>query len=175
MSDLDALLADAPIAPPTFTGAAGKKCGRHLWGGNLKPVDPLETTAALPYPPDDTLRIYVHCVRCGKPKDEVRSRRGKQSRNYGNRAELSASRKYGGTKVGHAGGPVDIRGKDFATQVKTHRRKPPIEWTGVFAALAADNRCPRLLLRFVMGPGVPPADYFVFPADAFLDWFGKDE
>ena len=46
----------------------------------------------------------------------------------------------------------------------TYDHAPPADWHGH-----------RTLLRFVMGPGVPPADYFVFPADAFLDWFGKDE
>ena len=117
----------------------------------------------------------VHECRCGRVRDEAAARRGKQSRNYGTRAELTAARKYGGVKIGAAGGPVDIRGKDFATQMKTHRRLPPIEWTKSFAAMAQDNRCPRLLLRFVNGPGKPPADYFVFQAQDFLDWFGRDE
>jgi hypothetical protein len=115
------------------------------------------------------------CFTCNKPKDETLSRRGKQSRNYGNRAELKAANKYGGTKIGAAGGPVDIRGKDFATQMKTHRRPVPSEWRKVFAAMGQENRCRRLLLRFVQGPGVAPADFFVFQADDFLDWFGRDE
>jgi hypothetical protein len=120
--------------------------------------------------------VVQQCARCGRVKDEARSRRGKQSRNYGNRAELSAARKYGGTKIGQAGGPTDIRGKDFNTQVKTHRRPVPAEWRKVFGALeASGERCPRLLLRFVQGPGLAPADFFVFPADDFLDWFGRDE
>lgn len=153
MTDLDELLRDAPVAAPSFSGAEGRprKCARrHQW-------------------------VLDVCARCGIVRDEQRSRRGRQSRNYGNRAELQASRKYGGVKVGHAGGPVDIRGKDFATQVKTHRRLPPIEWTKAFAAMSQDNRCPRLLLRFVQGAGKPPLDYFVFPADDWLDWFGRDE
>ena len=116
------------------------------------------------------------CGRCGHVLDEKRQRRGRQSRNYGNRAELAVARKYGGQKVGHAGGPVDVRGKDFNTQVKTHRRLPPGEWTKAFAKLEASReRIPRLLLRFVMGAGVAPQDYFVFRADDFLDWFGRDE
>ena len=127
-------------------------------------------------------RNYIHpaadyiCPRCGAVRDEAKARRGKQSRNYGNRAELAVSRKYGGEKIGAAGGPVDVRGKDFNTQVKTHRRLPPREWTGVFNAMSANReRVPRLLLRFVMGPGTPPKDYFVFEAEDFLAWFGRDE
>ena len=123
---------------------------------------------------DDT-PSWVKCWVCNKPQDIARVRRGKQSRNYGNRAELKAARLYGGDKIGAAGGPVDIRGKDFDTQVKTHRRLPPLEWTKSFAAMSQGNRCPRMLLRFVQGPGQAPKDYFVFQADDFLSWFGRDE
>jgi hypothetical protein len=133
-----------------------RKCVRHKWVIDV----PTVTTV---------------CRFCHKPKDEAISRRGRTSRNYGNRAELKAANKYGGSKIGAAGGPVDIRGKDFATQMKTHRRPVPAEWRKVFAAMGQENRCRRLLLRFVQGPGVAPADFFVFPAEEFLSWFGKDE
>lgn len=108
------------------------------------------------------------------PKDPERQRRGRQARNYGNRAELDVARRYGGTKTGHHGGPVDVRGKDWNTQVKTHRRLPPAEWRTVFAKLeASTDRLPRLLLRFVHPGG--PTDFVVVPGKAWLDWFGKDE
>jgi hypothetical protein len=168
MDDLDALLENQPIAPPTLAGApTERKCRKHIWGN--------KTTRQRVMPIGEPENITT-CIRCGKLQDLVLHRRGKQSRNYGNRAELSAARKYGGTKIGQAGGPTDIRGKDFNTQVKTHRRPVPAEWRKVFGALAASGeRCPRLLLRFVGGPGLPPVDFFVFPADDFLDWFGRDE
>lgn len=112
---------------------------------------------------------------CGNVALQHRVRRGRQSRNYGNRAELSVARTYGGTKIGHAGGPVDVRGEDWNTQVKTHRRKPPAEWTKAFTAMAANReRMPRLLLRFVQGPGIAPIDYFVVRGDDWLAWHGKD-
>lgn len=116
------------------------------------------------------------CGRCGQTIDPVRARRGKQSRNYGNRAELAVARTYGGEKIGHAGGPVDVRGVDFNVQVKTHRRLPPAEWRKAFQAMSASNeRIPRLLLRFVLGGGLPPDDYFVIRGSDWLAWFGKDE
>ena len=116
------------------------------------------------------------CVRCNAVRDETRARRGRQSRNYGNRAELAVARTYGGRKVGHAGGPVDVRGKEFSTQVKTHRRLPPLEWRMAFAGMAQSEGVPRLLLRFVLGNnGQGTDDYFVIPAKAWLDWFGRDE
>lgn len=124
----------------------------------------------------DGVTPFDVCVRCGHVKNNTLVRRGRTSRNYGTRAELTASRKYGGMKVGAAGGPVDIRGKDWNVQMKTHRRLPPTEWRKAFQAMSASGeRMPRLLLRFVMGSGVPPVDYMVIPGDVWLDWFGKDE
>jgi hypothetical protein len=156
MTDLDAILVDLPVTPPTLAGKpTERKCRRHDWV--------------------NAPGFEMRCWRCGTIRDEARSRRGKQSRNYGNRAELSAARKYGGEKIGHAGGPVDIRGTDFNTQVKTHRRLPPLEWRKAFSAMEGKGeRYPRLLLRFVQGPGLPPVDYMVIPGDVWLDWFGKD-
>lgn len=119
---------------------------------------------------------WTGCLRCPAIRDETKARRGKQSRNYGNRAELAVARTYGGTKIGHAGGPVDVRGTDWNTQVKTHRRKPPREWTSAFQAMSANReRMPRLLLRFVLGPGIAPDDYFVVRGSDWLLWHGKDE
>jgi hypothetical protein len=164
MTDFDDLPFDyEEAAGPTLAGAAPRK-HRHQW----------QATAWTVGRPAGKPPILV-CRRCGVIRDETRARRGKQSRNYGNRAELKVARTYGGQKVGHAGGPVDVRGKDFNTQVKTHRRPPPAEWRKVFAALeASGDRLPRLLLRFVQA-GVQPQDYFVIPAKAWLDWYGRDE
>lgn len=159
LNELDRLLEGQPIALPTL---AGKPTERRC----LHPRRTRFTDA----------RGARICGRCLVELDPVRVKRGKNSRSYGNRAELTVARAYGGTKIGHAGGPVDVRGKDFQTQVKTHRRLPPIEWTKALAAMdAARERCPRLLLRFVGPPGVRPQDFFVFRAGDFLDWFGRDE
>ncbi len=157
-------VAEQPVAR-TVVGSP-KRCRRHVW----TPTN-LGWNGVVGGLTDFTER----CRICGKPKDEALSRRGKQSRNYGNRAELDVARRYGGEKIGHAGGPVDVRGKDWNVQVKTHRRNPPLEWTTAFAKMAAStDRLPRLLLRFVR-PGNAPEDYFVVPAKAWLDWHGKDE
>jgi len=146
------------------------------------PVEPLDVIRAPKCRHPKDLRIKREggwecgVEGCGHVATAARVRAGRQTRNYGNRAELSAARKYGGDKVGAAGGPVDIRGKDFNTQMKTHRRTPPREWTSVFTALEANReRIPRLLARFVMGSGVAPKDYFIFQAEDFLQWFGRDE
>lgn len=145
-------------AAPAMLAPAKPKPHRHVW---------------LRYENDG--RVWAACQRCSAIRDETRARRGRTSRNYGNRAELTVARTYGGTKVGHAGGPVDVRGAEFSTQVKTHRRLPPAEWRKAFAGMAASSGVPRLLLRFVIGNGQPPEDFIVVPGKAWLDWFGKDE
>lgn len=162
--DLDAALSVTVTEPESaVTLVRSDRRHRHVWV-------PMGRAVA-----GDLVEVWEECDICHRAKDVARSRRGKQSRNYGNRAELDVARRYGGTKVGHAGGPVDVRGRDFATQVKTHRRRPPAEWTTAFAKLeATTDRIPRLLLRFVQ-VGQPPIDYVVLPAKAWLDWFGKDD
>lgn len=134
------------------------KCRRHDWAWRKV---------------DDSAILEMFCIRCGRPKDEARSRRGKNARDYGNRAELAVARTYGGTKIGHAGGPVDVEGTDWDTQVKTHRRKPPLEWVKAFGAMTNPERMPRLLLRFVQ-VGSAPDDYFVVRGADWLAWHGKD-
>ena len=116
------------------------------------------------------------CASCGKQQD-ASSRRGKQARSYGNRAELSVAREYGGRKVGHAQGPTDVQGTNIKTQVKTTRRPAPQMWSREFAKLdrEKDGRLPRLLLRFVRPGNAGPDDYFVVRGADWLEWFGKDE
>jgi hypothetical protein len=160
VADLDAQLAENPPAVESAVTVAPSKakCRRHEWA-QMRFEDPTQDR--------------IQCLRCRKWQDPTASRRGKQSRNYGNRAELKVARTYGGTKVGHAGGPVDVRGVDFDTQVKTFRRRPPALWKQAIGAMDGGKRCPRLLIRFVQPTG--PEDYFVFRASDFLAWFGKDE
>lgn len=186
MDDLDQALAATTPAPESATSTTTlRKCRRHDWRIVYRKREDIGTYAEGFYHfhgddgrPCARADCYEssQCRRCYAYRDDARSRRGRQSRSYGNRAELDVARTYGGTKVGHAGGPVDVRGKDFNTQVKTHRRPPPAEWTTVFAKLAAStDRLPRLLVRYVQTGGRPPVDYYVIPAKAWLDWYGKDD
>lgn len=62
---------------------APRKCARHRWQGEA-------------------------CARCGKPKDEARSRRGRTSRNRGNAFEREVAAILGGRRVGQFGDKVDV-------------------------------------------------------------------
>ena len=110
MTDLD----DLPWSDgstPTRNGATGRPaCRRHQWNANG-----VSSFA------DGTVVNEPTCRRCGAPRNAVTVRRGRNNRSRGNRAELTVARKYGGEKTGPLGGPEDIRGAEWRTQVKTHR------------------------------------------------------
>ena len=121
-------------------------------------------------------RIYKDggytCTRCDRfvPREAIR--RGKTARRYGIGAELRAARKYGGRKT-NDGGPVDVTGKDWDNQMRTRRTPPPKEWTKAFAIMPG-KKLRRLLIIYNQGPGKPPIEYYVIPAEDFLQWYGKD-
>lgn len=118
-----------------------------------------------------------YCLGCGKDQNPITSKRGRNNRRRGNSHELSVARKYGGEKVGQLGLPEDIRGTEYRTQVKTHQRPAPTEWRKAFTALEAvqDPRTPRLIVRFLAGPGIPADDYIIIRGRDWLDRFGPDE
>ena len=109
--------------------------------------------------------------------DPVASRRGRNNRSRGNRAELAVARRYGGEKTGPLQQAEDIRGRDWRTQVKTHQGLPPARWRKVFAALDTqhDSRLPRLIERYLPGQGIAADDYIVIRGADWLAWFGRDE
>jgi len=143
-------------------GAKGRPgCKRHTW-----------TDVS-----DDRDSEHYVCLRCGKDRDDVTSRRNRNNRSRGNRAELAVARKYGGEKTGPLGQPEDIRGAEWRTQVKTHQGLPPARWRKVFAALDTqhDGRLPRLIERYLPGQGIAADDYIVVRGSDWLAWFGRDE
>ena len=129
--------------------------------------------------PRDKRRPYEYgtwCDRCDRPLSALAQAMGRRNRRRGNSHELSVARKYGGEKVGQLGLPEDIRGDRWATQVKTRKGSPPVEWTAIFQALEGSrgNLAPRLLIRYLRGPGQKPLDFIVVRGDDWLDEFGKD-
>jgi hypothetical protein len=123
-----------------------------------------------------TSRVYLdggyECLKCGRFVAKSAITRGRTVRQYGIAAELDAARRYGGRKT-NDGGPVDITGEDWDTQMRTRRTDPPAEWTKAFAIMPG-KKLRRLLIRYVQGPGRAPVDYYVIPAMDFLSWYGKD-
>lgn len=128
------------------------------------------------------MRVYINgvlsCGACDKAIDPEAQARGRRARSRGNGHELKAARLYGGEKTGPLGKIEDIRGAEFSTQVKTRQGLAPAQWRSIFSQMdAADlkGRTPRLLLRFLPGPGIPADDYFVVRGSDWLDRWGRDE
>ena len=135
-------------------------CRRHSWFAVFSdPAEPHHT-----------------CRKCGAYRDDAASRRGRTNRSRGNHHELAVSRLYGGEKTGPLGGPEDIRGAEWRSQVKTHQRLAPAEWAKAFAGMDTqhDARTPRLVLRYLRA-GVAADDYIVVRGRDWLERFGRDE
>jgi hypothetical protein len=98
----------------------------------------------------------VRCVSCGKEQDPAKSRRGLNARKRGNRRELELARKLGAEKVGHFGGPDDVRGGMFTYQSKV-RAAFPTWMTAELAKLPrTGGRIPVLVVT--SPPGLDPSD-----------------
>lgn len=122
--------------------------------------------------------LGVTTCACGKEIDAEAQLRGRRARRRGNGHELKAARHYGGEKVGPLGRAEDIRGAEWATQLKTKQGVAPSMWRDAFAKMDAypvPGLTPRLLIRFLPGPGIPVDDYFIVRGRDWLDRFGKDE
>lgn len=161
VTDLDAALAASPPAPEAArTTAAPRRCRRHVWGECHVHDAPM----------------YVGCVRCLRPRDEARVRRGRSSRRLGSDQERRAERAYGWEKIGERGEATDLRGRMFKVQQKSTRRAAPAVWRDAFARLDAtrDGRVPLLLLSHVR-QGLPTEDYVVIRGADWLDLHGRDE
>ena len=151
--------------------AAPRKCRRHEW------IQVLTATWRAGPPEISDSSTEILCKRCGRVRDDSSSRRGRNNRKRGNSHELAIARRYGGDKVGPLGLPEDIRGARWISQVKTHQGTPPARWTAIFSAMDASKgqRVPRLILRYLRGPGQKPLDFIVVRGDDWLEEFGRDE
>jgi hypothetical protein len=159
MDDLDALLENQPIAPPTLAGEpTARKCRRHRW-----------------FRVFDGSNDFWTCSQCGQYRDETRSRRGKSSRRLGHDGERRSEKRYGWRKTGEFGGIDDLLGTMHVVQQKTTRSAPPLRWKGIFARLdeRAAGRIPLILLSFVKA-GVDTEDFIIVRGKDWLALHGKD-
>ena len=161
-NDLDAALTATTPAPETArTTAMVRRC-RHQW--HLDPSPTIWAASGKKQP-------FV-CLRCGKVKDEQRSRKGKSARRRGNDYERDLAQMLGGTKVGHHGGPDDVRAGMFTVQSKVRKAFP--SWmTDELAKLPrTDGRIPVLVVADAPGPGHRRRAIAVVTLDDWRDLHG---
>jgi hypothetical protein len=122
-----------------------KKCRRHQWVAHYLPNGPID----LRYPSE------VKCSRCGKPKDEAGSRRGRLNRSRGNAIERAVAKELGLRRVGHFGGPEDVgtAADPFIVQVKSGKSFPERLYRWLRALPSNANQTPILVVTDATGPG----------------------
>ena len=164
-NDLDAMPFDSAPEPETARSLvrSDRRCVRHRWVTRTHVIGM------------DTY-VLTNCARCGRPKDEARSRRGKSARRFGGDQERRAEKRYGWEKIGERGQMTDLRGRLMKIQQKSTRALPPALFRSVFPALDAtmDGRIAGILLSYVR-PGVPAQDYVVIRGADWLELHGRDE
>lgn len=107
------MLADAPITPPSLTGAKGapRYCrpGRHDWVKETRFTCPQECADAVAHLRGDHQVFRTYCDTCGIPKDEAKSRMGRKVVLRSKNEERRLAKFYKGRRTGHHGGPDDVQ------------------------------------------------------------------
>jgi hypothetical protein len=157
MTSLDEMaLFDVP-PDPARPEREPRKCRRHEW-----------TWAGL-LPEDGEV-----CRFCGRLRDVAVSRRSRNNRARGGRAELDVARTIGGEKVGPLGHPWDVTLPGYMRlQVKKLARWPSLAAViGWMAAIPAGNEMRAVAVVEAAGPGRKPRRLLVLDLDEFARWHG---
>lgn len=153
MTDLDQALADNPAAPEAATSAAtGLRCGRHRW--------------LLRFNGDDV------CARCGRIKDPVTSRKGRNNRGRGLSIQRAVLARMG---LRHIPGSQLIDGDNdgFTAEVKSGARFSGADWHEIAKQRqVCGTRMPMLVKVETPGPGHRARGLVVVDLDDWIRWYG---
>jgi hypothetical protein len=160
VTDLDELLKDAPIEPPTLAGAAGRpKCYRHRW------VDTwLEGKVGV---------VGEHCAVCGKPKDLVVSRRSSNNRKRGNRIQRERIVALGGRNLAGNNPNLDGLGAMFAYESKSGGAFSDRYWRWLTGIPKRGNETGVLIVTEAPGPGRRARSYVVVEFGEWKELHGE--
>jgi hypothetical protein len=120
-------------------------------------------------------RASLPTCRCGAIKDEARSRRGRTARARGNRRELELAKALGGVKVGHHGGPEDVRAGLLNVQSKVRAGSAFPSWMAreLDKLPRTGGRLPALIVTDVPGRGIRRRALVVMDLDDFRELHGE--
>lgn len=138
--DLNSIPWNAP--EPRVQLARPRRCRRHEWT-----LDEKSVTLELAGNP------WYYCSRCGKQKDPVASKRGKNNRARGNSIEREIAKRLGLRRVGQFGGPDDVAGDNFVAQVKSGGSFPERIWRWLKAVPVNATQTPLVVVTDAPGPG----------------------
>ena len=97
--------------------------------------------------------IVTECARCGRRRDDITARRGKNNRARGNAIEREIGHRIGLRRVGMYGGPDDLSGEMFAVQVKSGGSFSERYWAWLKALPVTASQTPLLVVTDAPGPG----------------------
>lgn len=121
------------------------------------------------------------CGACLRVIDPIAQKRGRNNSARGKRHSLDISRKYGMVHIENDSrsgrrGPIDSLGRRWKQQNKSKQAQVPVEWALAFSAMdgVLDGRLPRMVIRYLPGPGVRGQDFIIIRGDDWLLEFGPD-
>ena len=109
----------------------------------------------------------------GQMTDPERSRRGRTARNRGNGWEREVARMVGGQRVGHHGGPDDVRAPWLVLQCKVGGAYPERIDRWLRALPARSDQLRAVVIGDSPGPGVKRRSLIVMDLLDFCEWFGE--
>jgi hypothetical protein len=113
--------------------------------------------------------------RCGAIRDPVKSKRGKSARRRGNNRELELAVLMGGEKVGHHGGPDDVRLPLINVQSKVRKAFPYWMTTELAKLPRTGDRVPALIVTDSPGRGKARRTIIVLELSDFQNLHGRVE
>jgi hypothetical protein len=116
---------------------------------------------------------WEECASCRALRDPAKSRKGRSSRNRGNRRELEIAKSLGGVKVGHHGGPEDVRAGMLNVQSKVRKAFPNWQWDELAKLPRTGGRLPALIVTDSPGSGIKRRCIVVMCLDDFVELHGE--
>jgi hypothetical protein len=142
---------------------------RHVWERRTLPVD-FDEDGSILAPVSDP-----YCARCGVQQDPVKSKRGRSARRRGNNRELELAVLMGGEKVGHHGGPDDVRLPLINVQSKVRKAFPYWMTTELAKLPRTGDRVPALIVTDSPGRGIRRRTIIVLELSDFQNLHGRVE
>jgi translation initiation factor IF-1 len=115
------------------------------------------------------------CDRCQRVIPAALSKRGRNARIRGNARELEIAKATGGEKVGHHGGPEDVRLGllNIQSKVRSGSAFPGWQWDELSKLPRTGGRIPALIVTDAPGPGIRRRSIVVLTLEDFTDLHGR--
>ena len=133
-------------ADPSRPERQPRPCRRHDWRYAVRTSVAADDLAV-------TRTELTVCARCGRIRDAIASRKGRNNRSRGNAIEREVARQLGMRRVGQYGGPTDVQGELFGVQVKSGGAYPERLHNWLKAVPVTSGQVALLVVTDAPGPG----------------------